>query len=117
MLRKYNVSIVVRESELNAQLADNIATDFDCLVSEPSIWLAAGLSSEKGLSFLDKQGGPLRSSVFKDQAYFGQPDSSPQKEENAIIAYIHATLSGLYLFETKHVKVKVTLDRKQEAEV
>jgi hypothetical protein len=114
MLRKYSVSITVREAE--SQLADNIATDFDCLISEPSLWLAVGLTSEKGLSFLDKQGGPLRSSVFKDQAYFGEADSSEQKEEKAIVAFIHQSLFGVYNFETKHVKVKVTRYRKQEVE-
>lgn len=115
MLRKYSVSITVREAD--SQLADNIATDFDCLVSEPSLWLAVGLTSEKGLSFLDKQGGPLRSSVFKDQAYFGQPDdTSEQKEEKAIAAFIHQSLFVVYHFETKHVKVKVSRYRKQEAE-
>lgn len=114
MLRKYSVSITVREAD--SQLADNIATDFDCLVSEPSLWLAVGLTSEKGLSFLDKQGGPLRSSVFKDQAYFEQMDDSGQKEESAIAAFIHQSLFVVYHFETKHVKVKVNRYRKQEAE-
>jgi hypothetical protein len=114
MLRKYSVSITVRSAE--SQLADNIATDFDCLISEPSLWLAVGLTSEKGLSFLDKQGGPLRSSVFKDQAYFGQKDAKEQTEEKAITAFIHQSLFAVYNFETKHVKVKVTPYRKQEAE-
>ena len=112
MLRKYSVSITVREADW--QLADNIATDFDCLVSEPSLWLAIGLTSEKGLSFLDKQGGPLRSTVFKDQAYFGEADAPEQKEEKAIVAFIHQSLFLVYHFETKHVKVKVTRYNKQE---
>jgi hypothetical protein len=111
MVRKYSVSISVRESD--PQLADNIATDFDCLVSEPSLWLAVGLTSEKGLSFLDKQGGPLRSTVFKDQAYFGEA-GKPQKEEKAIVAFIHQSLFSVYQFETKSVKVKVTRCSKQE---
>lgn len=112
MLRKYSVSIIVRETD--SQIADNIATDFDCLVSEPSIWLAAGLTSEKGLSFLDKQGGPLRSSVFKDQAYFGEPNAAGQKEEEAIIAFIHWSLWSVYQCDTKHIKVKVIRSRKEQ---
>jgi hypothetical protein len=112
MLRKYSVSINVRETD--SQIADNIATDFDCLISEPSIWLADGLTTEKGLSFLDKQGGPLRSSVFKDQAYFGEPDAAGPKEEDAIIAFIHWSLFNVYQCDTKHIKVKVIKRRKEQ---
>lgn len=102
--RKYNVSIIAHKNA--PQIADNTPMNFDCLVSEPSIWIDAGTTTAKGLSFVDKSGGQLNSSLFRNQAFFHVEND--QSEEKAIESLVYTTLFEHYSFEKSDVKVIVT---------
>lgn len=106
MLRKYNISILAQKNA--PQIADNIVRDFDCAISEPSVWLSPGTTTEKGLTFLDKKGNQLVSSIFKNQAFFKTDIDVSQTEENAIENLIYAVLFEHYHFEKADVNVMVT---------
>lgn len=106
MLRKYNISITTRKNA--PQIADNILRDFDCEISEPSVWLSPGTTSENGLTFLEKNGKQLNSAIFKNQAYFNSGDLKNQKEADMIGALVSTILFEHYSFESADVKVIVT---------
>ena len=103
-LTKYSVSIVAHN--LAPQIADNVSKEFDCVISEPSVWLFPGTTSERGLSFVDKNGKALRSSIFKDLAFFYM-ENAPT-EEKAIESLISSNLFEHYSFEKADIKVIVT---------
>ena len=103
-LRKYSISIVAHKNA--PQMADNVLRDFDCAISEPSIWLLPGSTTAKGLSFLDKKGNPLNSSIFKNQAFFNGDDA--QAEEKSIEKMVYGVLFDSYSFEKSDTKVIVT---------
>ncbi|MEO8403122.1 MAG: hypothetical protein ABI480_00950 [Chitinophagaceae bacterium] len=105
MNRKYSITITAHKAA--PQIADNIVRDFDCSISEPSIFLEAGTTTEKGLTFLDKKGNQLVSSIFKNQAFFKQDTEHAQSEEKAIEALIYDVLYEHYHFEKADVKVIV----------
>lgn len=105
-LRKYTISISGQKKA--PQIADNIPKNFGCAVSEPSSWLAPG-TLEKGLTFLDKKGNPLLSSIFINQAYFYTDLAA--KEESGIEQLVYAILFEHYNFEKNDIQVVVTKSR------
>lgn len=105
-LRKYSIAIIAHKSA--PQIADNVLRDFDCAISEPSVWLLPGSTTEKGLSFLDKSGNPLNSSIFKNQAYFHTDTAQGESEEKALETLVYAILFDCYHFEKADVKVIIT---------
>ena len=102
-LRKYTISITGQKTA--PQMADDIPKDFGCAVSEPSSWLAPG-TLEKGLTFLNKKGNLLHSSIFKNQAYFHTDRTS--SEEGGIELLVYAILFEHYHFEKNDIQVVVT---------
>jgi hypothetical protein len=102
-LRKYIISII--DQKKAPQIADNIPKDFGCVVSEPSSWLTPE-TLEKGLTFLDKKGNLLHSSIFKHQAYFHADIAA--SEERGIELLVSASLFEHYNFEKNDIKVLVT---------
>ncbi len=106
MLKKYNISL---KANMNApQIADNILKEFACEVSDPSIWLSPGTTTEKGLTFLDKKGKQLVSSIFRNQAYFEPDKMHSATDEKAIESLIYTILFEHYQFGKTDVKVIVT---------
>ena len=107
MLRKYSITII---SGKNApQIADNVQRHFNCWVSEPSSWVAAGSTDEKGLTFLDSDGDGLKSEIFKNQAYFNPGNTAGQPEDETIRSFIYAALMEHYRFEKTDIEVAVHL--------
>lgn len=88
-------------------MADNVLKDFDCEISDPSALLVPGTTTEKGLSFLDKKGGPLNSPFFKNQAFFHVDTAHGQTEEEAVELLIYAVLFEYYTFGKNDAKVIV----------
>ncbi|MBC7946270.1 MAG: hypothetical protein H7Y42_00210 [Chitinophagaceae bacterium] len=106
MLKKYNVSI---KAPKNApQIADNVIKEFDCEVSDPSSWLEPGTSTQRGLTFLDKKGNQLDSSIFRNMAFFDLDGMRSASDEKAIETLIYKLLYDHYQFEKADVSVTVT---------
>jgi hypothetical protein len=106
MLRKYNISITTSKNA--PQIADNILRNFDCCISDPSVWLTPAPGNGMGLTFLNKTGSQLDSAIFKNQAFFN-PDHLPVNSEAQMIAkLVYSNLYEHYRFEQKDIKVSVT---------
>ena len=105
MQRKYSIHIGQRKGA--PQLADNVQLNFRCYVSEPSIWVAEGLTKEKGLTFLDNNEQSLNSDIFRNQAYFNPAEETSQTETEAIRSFIYSALYEHYRFEKVDIDVSV----------
>ncbi|RYF98434.1 MAG: hypothetical protein EOO02_18910 [Chitinophagaceae bacterium] len=106
MERKYN--IIISSTKGAPQLADNVSLNFCCSISDPSIWVSQGVTTEKGLSFLDNDGQPLKSDTFKNQAYFNSGNELSESETEAIRLFIYSVLYEHYRFEKADIDVLVT---------
>jgi hypothetical protein len=106
MNREY--SITIKSGKNAPQIADNVLKEFRCSISEPSAWLAPGTTTERGLTFLDKKGNTLVSSLFKHQAYFHRPEQGTVSEKAEIEELIYATITEHYHLVRADIDVKVS---------
>jgi hypothetical protein len=105
MTREYTVTI---QTQKNApQIADNVLKEFRCSISEPSVWLTPGITTERGLTFQDKKGNTLNSSLFKHQAYF-QGNQTSRSETAEIEELIYTIITEHYHIIRADIKVKVS---------
>lgn len=106
MTRQYTISI--RSGKKDPQIADNIIKDFRCVISEPSVWLTNGNTTERGLTFLNKNGSKLNSSLFKHQAYFHRAENRLTSEEKEIEELIYNIIVEHYHIVRPYIRVKVS---------
>jgi len=105
MTRRY---IIMIKSGKNApQIADNVLKDFGCSVSEPSEWLHPGTTIVRGLTFLDKKGKTLESSIFKHQAYFNPQKDNLVPEETEIEQLVYDAIAEHYRLGPGDINVQV----------
>ena len=106
MFRRYTIVITVNETM--AEQLHGVEKELGCSISEPSNWVEYGSTSERGLTFLDKNGRELESSIFIHQPYFYLPKVEEESEAHEIMHFIFKTLSTHFSITSDDVKIKVS---------
>ncbi len=83
---------------------------FGCSVTEPSNWLPYGTTKERGLTFLDKAGKELISSVFKHQSYFNLLSEKTLSEKNEIKELVYSSILEHYCIKADELTINVMED-------
>ena len=105
MTRNYTVTIQTRKDA--PQIADNVLKEFRCCISEPSAWLTPGTTTERGLTFQDKKGNTLDSSLFKHQAFFHRNEQTSITEKAEIEELIYTIITEHYHILRADINVKI----------
>ena len=105
MIREY--AITIKSGKNAPQIADNVLKEFRCSISEPSTWLTPGTTTERGLTFLDKKGNVLESSLFKHQAFFQRDEHAKVSEKSEIQELVYAIITEHYHIVRADIDVKV----------
>lgn len=105
MFRRY--SIVIEPSDMTAELLSPVDKILGCSVSEPSNWVEYGSTKERGLTFLDKDGCELTSSIFLHQAYFASVKNKEENEIDEIKKFVFNALNKYYPITQDDVKIRV----------
>lgn len=75
--RRYIIKIIPKS---DVTLPDNLLKELGCSITEPSNW-SEGLTLERGLTFLDKDGRELTSEVFTHIPVFSKTSKTSEKKE------------------------------------
>lgn len=106
MFRRYTIAI--KASDEAVQRLNAVNKLLGCSVSEPSNWVEYGSTKERGLTFLDKDGRELTSSVFLHQPCFSSMKDKKDNEIDEITQFVFNALNKLYPLTQDDVKIKVT---------
>ena len=85
----------------------NVEKEFGCSISEPSNWVEYGSTKGRGLTFLDKEGKELSSSVFVHQHVFNASRAEGDSEIDEIKDVVYQMLSRHYPVTPADVRIIV----------
>lgn len=103
MFRRYTISIEV--SDTSSLPSNGFEKVLGCSISEPSNWVEYGTTTERGLTFLDRQGRELISPVFLHQPFL--TSSNAENEIDEIKVLIFDSLAKHYAITPEDIKIRV----------